>query len=94
MKFELTEDQQQKLAVWLREQYNKIAKQQLAAFPAHFKNFFKQDAEGNWIPYFDSDGCVLTYSFSPTRLGNVVIVTIAKGTFWEAEINLTNYDNW
>jgi hypothetical protein len=96
MSFSLDKDQQTKLSVWLNEQYNEIGELQLAENekdPNKYPFVYRRD-DGSISPYFGAIGGELTYEFSPTGLGDVVIVTMCKGSKWERQINLTDYDSW
>ena len=49
------------------------------------------ERQGRDEPYYGSCGGELTYSFTPTSLG--VVVVVRNGVTGES-INLTDYDNW
>jgi hypothetical protein len=76
--FHLDAEQFKRLAAWSREQDAKVAEQQKG------KGFSS-------TPYYGCSGGSLTYSFTPTTLGLVVVV---KNNITNEEINLTDYDNW
>ncbi len=39
-------------------------------------------------------GGEITYEFTPTTVGTVIIVTYCKGTDVEAVVDVTDYDEW
>lgn len=65
--FQLSEEQQQRVEVWLKELH----------------------PQG--VPYGGAIGGSLTYSFTPTGLGVITVVTC---NHTHKELDITNYDNW
>lgn len=78
MNFKLNDDQLKKLFAWMIEQDEKVAKQQ------NESNFSSK-------PYYGCSGGGYTYSFTPTTLGMVEVVT---NNITKESINLTEYSDW
>lgn len=92
MNFSLSKEQMQKLNEWLLIQYREIGEDQLAN-GSPMGQAYRTD-EGVAVPYFGAIGGELTFEFSPTGLGDICVAVLCKGTKWEREINLTDYDSW
>jgi hypothetical protein len=92
MKFELDDAQKAKLAEWEKEQ-DKIAvemqRKEIAnqAYPNPFHVHLLERDE----PYYGATGGVLTYKFTPTSIGEILVV---KHSYTNAELDLTDYDSW
>jgi hypothetical protein len=88
MNFQVTPEEQEKIVKWLRETvYPSILEEQkkdprIAAM--HF-----EDEAGYTYPYFGAIGGDLTYSFTPTSIGTVLVVESCGH-----ELNLTDYESW
>jgi len=79
MKFEVTEKQQEKLRRWLEEIKPDVMK------------LSKPDPFGENEPYYGAIGGGLTYEFTPTGIGDILIV---RETYTQKTLNLTDYDSW
>jgi hypothetical protein len=88
--FTLTNEQKEKLEDWLSEQYQLAVDNQ--------KQTVAKDDPIYWIyescwdegyPYCGAIGIAETYEFTPTSIGLIV-----KVKYKDAEIDLTEYDNW
>lgn len=90
--FTITDEEEQKVAVWLKEVYTKaIEEQKQKILPSHeFYDIYKTTWDIGY-PYTGTIGGGLTYSFTPTGLG--VIVTVKEAITGE-ELNLTDFDSW
>jgi hypothetical protein len=78
--FDLTKDQWRRLQEWSSAQNDKVAKMQDDAscdFPC--------------TPYYGAIGGHLTYSFTPTSIGTIVVV---ENNVTKEKIDLTDYDLW
>ncbi len=80
MKFEVSEEQHQKIERWLND----------VVIPHLRKKKPKAFRYGDQ-PYYGAIGGGLTYSFTPTGLGEILVVTEALS---KMELNLTDYDSW
>lgn len=89
--FTIDGEQQKKLNAWLKEQYAKVVEAQKGTDAERWHVTAEDDTV---YPYFGAIGGELTYEFSPTGLGDILVVRFCKGSKWEAEINLTDYDSW
>ena len=78
--FSLDETQQEKLAVWKKEQDAKVIEQQKGTQYEH-------PGEA----YYGCSGGAYTYEFTPTSLGLVVVV---RNEVTDEEIDLSDYDGW
>lgn len=86
MTFTLDADQEIKLAEWCRTQDEAVlAEQRKSDDP-----FIREEAEAGFA-YYGAIGGELTYSFSPTSIGTVLVV---KHSVTGEEINLTDYGSW
>lgn len=89
MKFEITEEEQAKIDKWLEEVvYPPIIEAQLKD-PRHAAMLFADDNGKIKYPYFGAIGGDLTYKFTPTSLGTVLVVESCG-----QELNLTDYGSW
>lgn len=79
--FELDEKQTKQLCEWL------IGVKQRAYEKQGKVDTFQTEG----VPYYGAIGGGLTYSFTPTSLGTVVVV---KEMITGEEINLTDFDSW
>lgn len=79
MNFILTSDNQLKINEWLEKIHDQIME---ASMP---------DPLGGDQPFYGAMGGGLTYSFTPTGLGVVLIVTESSTG---EELNLTDFDSW
>lgn len=92
MQFGLTEEQEKKLSIWVTEIRDKAIEKQKQEIKEtnEFYSTYKQCWELGF-PYSGTIGGSLTYSFSPTSIGDVVVV---KDSHTGEEIDLTEYDMW
>lgn len=90
--FILTDEDEKKVAVWLKEVYARaIEVQKKKIPPSHeFYDAYKICWELGY-PYCGTIGGGLTYSFTPTGLG--VIMTVKEAITGE-ELDLTDFDSW
>lgn len=86
--FQLDTEQSLRLGIWLREQHRELAKLQWQD-PELREKMLDENT-----PYLGAIGGGLTYEFTPTGLGTVVVVYFRKGSGSEAHIDLTDYDMW
>lgn len=89
--FAITTEDQQKINAWIKEQYAVIVKAQIGS---EFEKWHSTDENGITYPYFGTIGGELTYQFTGTSLGTVTKVFFCKGTNYEAELDLTDYNSW
>lgn len=88
MKFELTPEQVEKVSKWYEEVSQKvIEKQKETMLPEDFD----EHTSGGKYPYYGAIGGGLTYMFSKTSLGTVVIVEEA---ITGEKLDVTDYDHW
>jgi hypothetical protein len=86
--FSLTDEDEKKIQHWLKtEVFPPIIQQQKQS---DVEMFHVTDEHGVTWPYEGAIGGSLTYCFTPTSLGTVVVVRHSSG----AELDLTNFDNW
>lgn len=86
--FDLDNEQKEKLAIWKEKLNKKIIEKQRETMSA--EDFALLTDNGKY-PYSGATGGSITYSFTPTSLGIVTIVT--DGLTGES-IDLTDYDSW
>lgn len=88
MKFELTPAQVEKVSKWYAQVSQKVIdKQRETMLP---EDFDEQTAFGE-MPYYGAIGGGLTYMFSNTSLGTVVIVEEA---ITGEKLDVTDYEDW
>lgn len=88
--FTLTEQQNTTLFEWLEKENNKVIADQKTSPPDVPRDVLEACwEEGN--PYGGAIGGALTYSFTPTSIGMVVVV---KNGHTGNEIDLTDYRSW
>ncbi len=80
--FDLSDDQNEKLEIWMKDQDDKALKIQIE------RGFLSEQWKK---PYYGCSGGAYTYSFTPTTLGTIVKVI---NNVTKEEINLTNFDEW
>lgn len=87
--FKLTEEQNNILSKWVKEQQEKAIEiqKQIIKNP----NLIIQQCWEDGYPYTGASGGDLTYMFTPTSLGIVVKV---KYGLTEEIIDLSDYENW
>jgi len=89
MKFEVTEEEQAKIDKWLDEVvYPPIIEEQLKD-PDKCAQLFADENGKIKYPYFGAIGGDLTYKFTPTGLGTILVVQSCG-----QELNLTDYASW
>lgn len=89
MKFEVTQEQQDKINNWLKSQvYPKIIEEQKQSGRFNDNYYAKVDWSKGY-PYQGAIGGGLAYKFTPTSLGLAFSVEA-----YGKELNLTNYDEW
>jgi len=89
MKFEVTAEEQAQIDKWLDEVvYPPIIAEQLKD-PNKAMHLFADENGKIKYPYFGAIGGDLTYKFSPTSLGTVLVVESCG-----QELNLTDYSSW
>lgn len=86
MKFEVTDEQKEKISKWAGEQDAVWLQKQKSS-----DNSFARRLAADNIPYYGAIGGELTYCFSPTSLGDILVV---KHGGTGAELNVTDFDNW
>lgn len=87
MKFELDDGQMAKLTAWKAAQ-DRIALEQQRPNPScEFAAMLHKEGE----PYYGAIGGSLTYSFTPTSVGEVCKVTHG---FTKAVLDLSDYGSW
>jgi hypothetical protein len=88
MKWEISEEILEKIRVWHKEQDDIVLKRQREDKDAHG---FQQALNEHDIPYYGAIGGELTYCFTPTSLGDILIV---KHSGTKAELDVTPYHEW
>lgn len=83
--FLLTEEQKIKLSTWDKEQNDAVHKRQMESSDPNTRRL---SAYG---PYYGAIGGHLTYCFTPTSIGMIVLIK-HEGT--QSEIDLTEYEAW
>lgn len=78
--FELNDRQREKLAIWSKEQDQKVIEKQKGTPLEHADE-----------AYYGCAGGSLTYLFTPTTIGLVIEV---KNNYTGEMTNLTDYDEW
>jgi hypothetical protein len=88
MKFELSAEDLQKVDDWLHaEVYPSILVEQRE--DPDRAQFIFEDRKGRSIPYFGAIGGEVTFCFSPTGIGTIMIAKCAG-----KEFDLTDYESW
>lgn len=88
MRFEVTEEQTKQIKHWLRKVvYPAVVAKQKETNKA--PTMFHRDCWIQGIPYEGAIGGGLSYCFSPTSLGDVLVVK-----YNEHELNVTDYESW
>lgn len=86
MKFEIDKEQLDKIAVWIMDQDAIVlAEQKNSTDP------FTRQMALDGIPYYGACGGELSYCFTPTSMGTILVV---KHSRTKAEIDVTDYDSW
>lgn len=88
--FDISEDQQAKLDIWVLQQ-NQISILKQKANPPDVPLTILESCWESGFPYGGAIGGNLTYSFTPTSLGVVVRVT---DTLSGNSLDLTEYLDW
>ena len=83
--YTFTPSQEQRINDWIREQERKLVERQRGT-PAELLHF---KVNGETIPYTGSTGGTVTYRFTPTSLGTIVVVECLG-----EELDVTDYENW
>jgi hypothetical protein len=86
--FSLTTEQYAKLEPWLEAQNAAVLERQRSTLPASQYADLTQDGK---VAYTGVSGGALTYKFTPTSLGTVVVVVFE---LTGEELDLTDYDMW
>jgi hypothetical protein len=89
-KFELSEDQVKKISEWYESIKPKIVEAQNPNFGYAYE-VYANPVIDKQEPYYGTIGGGLTYSFTPTSVGMIIIV---KESVTGEELNLTDYDSW
>lgn len=92
MIFVLERAQAQRRDAWLAEQNARVVATQER--DPDLARFITVGADGRKHPYFGAAGGSCTYQFTPTSLGTVTKVVFCKGSAFEAELDLTDYQSW
>lgn len=89
MMFEITAAEQEKIDQWLHNVVFPpiIAEQRASDYFS--EDLLITDEQGRVWPYEGAIGGGLTYCFTPTSLGIVLVVK-----YGDQELNLTDYDSW
>lgn len=88
MRFDIDEKTLEKILVWHKEQDEIVLKRQREDVN---KTAFQAALNEEGIPYYGAIGGELTYCFTPTSLGDILVV---KHSGTKAELNVTNFDEW
>lgn len=94
MKFETTPDQDAKIKAWANKQDKIVLEEQRKKFAdpeARQCDPFLAALADDGIAYYGAIGGELEYCFSPTSVGDVLVV---KHSRTGAEINVTDYESW
>jgi hypothetical protein len=90
MEFYLSDKQEILLRDWLRIQYDRVIEEQKHTIkPDNISYLIAKESWDLGYPYEGAIGGGLTYSFTPTSIGDICIVSYAGN-----EIDITEYDNW
>jgi len=94
MNFEITAEEKAKVDDWLKTVVYPYIVENQRRDPRITHLIFESD--GVEYPYTGAIGGGLTYSFSPTGLGVITVVTHPKmdNTGENFELNLTDYSSW
>jgi hypothetical protein len=87
--FTLTQEQQNTLSEWLKEQDTKAIENQKLNMKN--PNIVIQQSWDDGYPYTGAIGGSVTYMFTPTSIG---LVTKVKYGLTDEIIDLTDYDSW
>jgi len=92
-KFELNDEQVERIRAWAAEQDKVVVERQRAELETAGRSGdpFRVALAEQGLPYYGAIGGELTYSFTPTGLGVVEVVTHG-GT--KEKLDVTDYDCW